>query len=81
MITLSEFLRNQFGAILPGINLIMYAIVLILVIRFRPSGLLGWYMDSKFKKWVDTAILKKPSREVLEVAQLARDYKKLAKEA
>lgn len=81
MITLSEFLRNQFGAILPGINLIMYAIVLILVIRFRPSGLLGWYMDSKFKKWVDSVILKKPSREVLEAAQLARDYKKLSKEA
>lgn len=81
MITLSEFLRNEFGGILPGINLIMYAIVLILVIRFRPSGLLGWYMDSKAKRWVDEHILHKPSIEVLEAAQLYRDHKSGRKEA
>ncbi|MCH3962170.1 MAG: branched-chain amino acid ABC transporter permease [Solobacterium sp.] len=73
MITLSEFLRNEFGAILPGINLLMYAIVLIAVIRFRPSGILGWYMDSKAKKFVDENILKKPPVEDLEKAQALAD--------
>lgn len=74
MITISEFLRNQFGAILSGINLIMYALVLILVIRFRPSGLLGWYMNSDIKNKIDKGILKKPSMEVLEAAQAANDH-------
>ena len=59
LITLSEFLRNEFGAILPGINLILYAVVLLVVIRFRPVGLLGWYSQSKAKAFVDTKILKK----------------------
>lgn len=75
MITLSEFLRNQFGAILPGINLIMYAVVLILIIRFRPSGLLGWYMESGVKRFVDEKILKKPSIEVLEAAERMKNKK------
>lgn len=73
MITLSEVLRNEFGAILPGINLLMYAIVLIVVIRFRPSGILGWYMGSKAKRFVDQKILKKPSIEQLEKAQALAD--------
>lgn len=47
MIPLSELLRANFAAILPGINMLMYAIVLIVVIRFRPSGILGWYMNSR----------------------------------
>ena len=59
LITLSEFLRNEFGAILPGINLILYAVVLLVVIRFRPVGLLGWFSTSKLKTFVETRILKK----------------------
>ncbi len=59
IITLSEFLRNEFGAILPGINLILYAIVLVCVIRFRPTGLLGWYTNSRLKKFIDRKILLK----------------------
>ncbi|MBR6900527.1 MAG: branched-chain amino acid ABC transporter permease, partial [Synergistaceae bacterium] len=43
MVSLSEYLRNTFGGILPGINLILYAIVLIVVIRFRPTGILGFF--------------------------------------
>lgn len=76
MIALSEFLRNEFGAILPGINLIMYAIVLILIIRFRPSGLLGWYMGSNAKKTIDEKIFHKPSIEALEAYQMEKDRRK-----
>lgn len=76
MIALSEFLRNQFGAMLPGINLIMYALVLILIIRFRPSGMLGWYMDSRAKRFIDEKILKKPSIEVLEAYRQEMDEKR-----
>ena len=43
MVSLSEYLRNTFGGILPGINLILYAVVLIVVIRFRPTGILGFF--------------------------------------
>ena len=70
MIPLSEFLRANFARVLPGINMIMYAIVLLIVIRFRPSGILGWYMDSDFKKFIDEKILKKPSLDILEEYQM-----------
>ncbi|OLA25028.1 MAG: branched-chain amino acid ABC transporter permease [Faecalibacterium sp. CAG:74_58_120] len=51
----------------------MYAIVLIVVIRFRPSGILGWYMNSKVKTFIDEKILKKPSLDVLEEYELMAD--------
>ena len=70
---LSELLRANFAAILPGINMLMYAIVLIVVIRFRPSGILGWYMNSKVKTFIDEKILKKPSLDVLEEYELMAD--------
>lgn len=73
MIPLSELLRANFAAILPGINMLMYAIVLIVVIRFSPSGILGWYMNSKVKTFIDEKILKKPSLDVLEEYELMAD--------
>lgn len=60
LISVSEYLRNKFGGVLPGINLILYAIVLLVVIRFRPTGFLGWYHSSKVKQFVDVKILGKP---------------------
>ena len=63
LLCLSEWLRNQFGGILPGINLILHAIVLLCVIRFKPVGLLGWYGKSKAKDWVDHKILGKKDKE------------------
>ena len=42
MVPLSEFLRVELGTI-PGVNLIVYAIALILIIRFQPLGILGWW--------------------------------------
>lgn len=76
MIPLSEFLRAQYSAILPGINMLMYAVALLAVIRFRPAGILGWYMHSKVKNFVDTKILRKPSVDVLEEVELAGYHKK-----
>ena len=69
MIPLSEFLRANYSAILPGINMLMYAVVLLLVIRFRPTGILGWYMHSKLKTFIDTKLLKKPPVEVFEAVE------------
>ena len=70
MIPLSEILRANFSAILPGINMLMYAVVLIVVIRFRPTGILGWYMSSKLKDFIDTKILRKPPVEVFEEVEM-----------
>lgn len=72
MIPLSEFLRAKYSSILPGINMLMYAVVLLIVIRFRPTGILGWYMHSKLKTFVDTKILRKPPVEVLEEVELTK---------
>ena len=69
MIPLSEFLRARFSALLPGINMLLYAIALLAVIRFRPTGILGWYMHSRAKAFVDTKILKKPPVEVFEAVE------------
>ena len=63
LIPLSEFLRNEFGGILPGINLILYAVVLIVVIRFRPTGILGWFSHSRFKDWLVYKVLGKEREE------------------
>lgn len=76
MIPLSEFLRAKFSSILPGINMLMYAVALLAVIRFRPAGILGWYMHSKVKDFVDTKILRKPSIDVLEEVELAGYHNK-----
>ena len=63
LLTLSEWLRNKFGGNLPGINLILYAITLLCIIRFRPAGILGWYSKSKAKEWIDCKILGKKAEE------------------
>lgn len=75
MIPLSEVLRANYASVLPGINMLMYAVVLLVVIRFRPSGILGWYHTSKFKKFIEDKILKKPSVEVLEQYQALKNEK------
>ncbi|MEG1269573.1 MAG: branched-chain amino acid ABC transporter permease, partial [Oscillospiraceae bacterium] len=47
---LSEYLRSNLSSIIPGANLLVYALILIVVIRFQPTGILGWYKTSKLKK-------------------------------
>ena len=79
MIPLSEFLRANYSAILPGINMLMYAVILLVVIRFRPTGILGWYMQSRVKTLFDTKVLRKPSVEILEEVEMAKIREKEAK--
>ena len=72
MIPLSEFLRARFSAMLPGINMLLYAVALLAVIRFRPTGILGWYMHSRFKRFVDEKLLRKPPVEVFEAVEMEK---------
>ncbi|GHV44995.1 amino acid ABC transporter permease [Synergistales bacterium] len=53
LVPLSEYLRAQFSTFLPGVNLLVYAMILILMIRFLPTGLLGWYSTSSIRVKVD----------------------------
>lgn len=63
IIFLNEILRLKFGDIFPGINLFLYALTLLCIIRYNPEGILGWYMKSKLKLWIDENILKKTAAE------------------
>ncbi len=53
IVPLSEILRGQLSGILPGANILVYALILILIIRFSPKGILGWFTRSKLKKKID----------------------------
>lgn len=48
---LSEFLRSTLSSYHSGINLVVYAIVLILIIRFKPEGIIGW-LNVKFENLI-----------------------------
>jgi branched-chain amino acid transport system permease protein len=50
LIPLSEFLRAHLTQYIPGANLIVYAVILIVVIRLKPSGLLGWLQERNLEK-------------------------------
>ena len=50
LIPLSELLRANLSSILPGINIIVYAVVLIAIIMVQPKGLLGWYQNRQIEK-------------------------------
>ena len=52
--------------------MLLYAVALLAVIRFRPTGILGWYMHSRVKTFIDTKLLKKPPVEVFEAVELER---------
>lgn len=80
MIPLSEILRAEFSAILPGINMLMYAVVLIVIIRFRPSGILGWYNGSKLQKKI-RQLLKRPTEEEFEEVENIKFEEQKAKKA
>ncbi|MDR1535304.1 MAG: branched-chain amino acid ABC transporter permease [Planctomycetota bacterium] len=56
IIPLSEFLRAHFAGTVSGINIIVYAVILILVIFLKPSGLLGWHQE-----WSANRKRKKPA--------------------
>lgn len=41
LVPAGEWLRHTFGGSLPGVHLLIYGVLLVLVIRFAPDGLLG----------------------------------------
>lgn len=41
LIPLGEWLRHTFGSGMPGVHLLVYGLLLVIVIRFAPDGLLG----------------------------------------
>ena len=79
MIPLAEILRANYSAVLPGINMLLYAAILLIVIRFRPTGILGWYMHSKAKAFIDAKILKKPSVDIMEEVEMDKIHEKEAR--
>lgn len=50
---LSEFLSASLAHIAGGLNLVVYAVIVIAVILFRPTGIMGWFDHSKFKKTIN----------------------------
>ena len=50
IVPLSQYLNSVLGSVLPGSNLVVYALILIGVVLFRPSGLLGWWKEREQKK-------------------------------
>lgn len=49
---LSEWLNGALSQV-AGLNLLVYAVIVIIVILFRPTGIMGWYSRSDFKKKVN----------------------------
>ena len=50
IVPLSQYLNSTLGSRLPGLNLLIYALILIVVVLFRPSGILGWVKEVQQKK-------------------------------
>lgn len=50
---LSEFLSASLSHIAGGLNLVVYAVIVIAVILFRPTGIMGWFDHSKFRKKIN----------------------------
>lgn len=50
IVPLSQLLNSTLGSILPGSNLAVYALILIVVVLFRPAGILGWLKEYRQKK-------------------------------
>ncbi|MCD7735507.1 MAG: branched-chain amino acid ABC transporter permease [Lachnospiraceae bacterium] len=53
---LSEFLNASLSGIAGGLNLVVYAAIVILIVLFQPSGIMGWYDHSKVRKAVNSKL-------------------------
>ena len=53
---LSEFLSASLSHIAGGLNLVVYAVIVIAVILFRPTGIMGWFDHSKFRKKINNKL-------------------------
>ena len=56
LVPLSETLRALLGDVLTGINVIIYALAMILIIRIQPRGILGWLDEYKKRKKAKAAV-------------------------
>ena len=53
----SEMIRSSIGSSLPGLSLVIYGIVLMLVIYFMPQGIIGYL--KRFVQWIGSKIRRK----------------------
>lgn len=65
IVPLSQLLNSRLGSVLPGSNLAVYALILIVVVLFRPSGLVGWVREQSQKKLIaaEKAMLEPEEKE------------------
>ena len=54
IVPLSEWLNGWLGSMFPGLNLLIYSLILIIVVLFRPSGILGWFKERQQKRLIET---------------------------
>lgn len=63
---LSEYLSDALSSV-TGLNLVVYALIAIVVVLFRPNGIMGWFEHSQFRKKLsakfDSVDAKKPKDE------------------
>lgn len=52
IVPLSQMLNSQLGSVLPGSNLAVYALIMIVVVLFRPAGLVGWFKERAQKQLI-----------------------------
>ena len=52
IVPLSQWLSSTLGSKFPGLNLLIYAMILIVVVLFRPAGILGWFKERQQKKLI-----------------------------
>jgi len=57
LMPISEYLRVMLGNVIPGSHMIAYAILLILIIRVKPLGLVGWLNSLKWYRQLSGAKL------------------------
>ncbi len=50
IVPLSQYLNAALSSVVSGANLVVYAVILIAVVMFQPTGIMGWYQNSKLKK-------------------------------
>lgn len=50
IVPLSQWLNSALGSVLPGSNLVVYALILIVVVMYKPTGILGWLKQRQQKK-------------------------------
>ena len=53
---LSQYLNATLSSIASGSNLVVYAIIIIVVILFQPTGIMGWFNGSKLRVKINSLL-------------------------